>query len=313
MKDMDIIIVKKNDPEDAYAGLRALWCDTFGDEPGFVDTFYDTFGENIKGYAAVDEEGRVCSSLTSFLCGTFEGKPAYISYAVCTAPDQRGRGLASQLIERAKEDALKDGGISVVSPAEPSLEAYYEERGYEPFFFAPRISLFTADDDDEYEDFSDYDIDIGDDEAFEAFAPGVSLKAADTDLYNRYREAFLANRPHIELSDDMLRMVGSDCEDDGGFFVINGGDAICVITTAKSGSMIMPEFILSPALEELSLEIDAEITVALARQAGAFEVTYSRPGSLGCQAMAAGITAGEEDYEEKGYEYSKAYFGFPIE
>ena len=304
-------IIKTTDESGVYEGLRALWCEVFGDAPGYVDAFYENFGEDIKGYAVTDEGGRVLSALTCYLCGSFRGQPAYVSYAICTLPDHRGRGLGAMLVSQVRDAVLEKGGVSVISPAEPSLEAWYGDLGYEPYFFAPRFTLFAADDDEEYEDFDDYDIDIGDSEAFEAFSPGIDMKPAGRDIYNKYREAFLVNRPHIELSGRMLKMIESECGEDGGLYVINGGDAICDIETAEGGSLVMTEFILNPVLEELSLEIDAEITVAAARQTGAFEVTYGRPGSLGCQSMAAGVKP--FDYEEEGYEYSSAYFGFPIE
>ena len=294
-----------------YEGIRDLWCEVFGDEPEYVDGTYENFGEDITGWAITDGNGRVVSALSCYRCGTFRGQDVYVSYAVCTSPDHRGQGLAGMLVSRVKDEVLAGGGISLVSPLDETLEAWYAELGYEPYFYAPRFTLFTADDDEEYEDCSDYDIDIGDSEAFEAFAPGIDLKPADRDSYNRYREAFLANRPHVELSGNMLKQVEYECYDDGGLCIINGGDAICDISTAEGGSLIMTEFILSPVLEELSLEIDAEIATAAARQAGAFEVTYTRPGSLGCQSMAAGVKA--FDPEEEGYEYSTAYFGHPIE
>ena len=294
-----------------YEGIRELWCEVFGDEPGYVDGVYGNFGEDIKGYAVTGEGGRVVSALTCYRCGSFRGKDVYVSYAVCTAPDHRGQGLAGLLVRHVMDDVLAGGGISLVSPLDGKLADWYGQLGYEPYFYAPRFTLFTADDDEEYEDFDDYDIDIGDAEAFEAFRPGIDLKPADTETYNRYREAFLTGRPHIELSGRMLRQIEGECYADGGLFVINGGDAICDISTAEGGSLIMTELILNPVLEELSLEIDSEIAVAAARQAGAFEVTNSMPGSLRCQSMAAGVEA--FDPEEEGYAYSSAYYGHPIE
>ncbi|MBR2706691.1 MAG: GNAT family N-acetyltransferase [Mogibacterium sp.] len=295
-----------------YEGIRDLWCDVFGDEPEYVDGTYENFGEDITGWAVTDTGGRAVSALSCYRCGTFRGQDVYVSYAVCTSPDHRGQGLAGMLVDRVREDVLAKGGISVVSPLEPSLEKWYAGLGYEPYFHAPRITLFAADDDDEeYEDFDDYDMDFGDREASGEFRPGIVLEPADRDRYNMYREAFLANRPHVELSGRMLRQVEYECFDDGGLYVINGGDAICDISTAEGGSLVMTEFILSPVLGELSLEIDEEITLSIARQKGAFEVTYTTPGSQRCQSMAAGVR--EFDPEEEGYEYSSAYYGFPID
>ena len=81
-----------------YKGLRALWCEVFGDEPDYVDAFYENFGDDITGYVAADETGRVCSALTCHLCGTYGDRPVYVSYAVCTRDDMRGQGLAAELI-----------------------------------------------------------------------------------------------------------------------------------------------------------------------------------------------------------------------
>ena len=305
----EIYVINKESPQ--YDGLRDLWCEVFGDEPEYVDDTYENFGEDIRGYAFTDESGRVISALSCYRCGTFRGQDVYVSYAVCTAPGQRGQGLAGMLVRSVREEVLAKGGISVVSPLEPSLEEWYADLGYEPYFCASSFTLFTADDDEEYEDFDDYDLDIGGSGDFEALRPGIVPEPADRNLYNRYREAFLANRPHVELSDKMLKQVEYECYGDGGLYIINGGDAICDIATAEGGSLIMTEFILNPVLEELSLEIDTEITTAAARQAEAFEVTYTTPGSMMCQSMAAGVKP--FDYEEEGYEYDSAYYGFPIE
>lgn len=304
-----ITVINKESPQ--YEGLRSLWCEVFGDVPEYVDDVYGILGDDIRGYVVTDGDGRVVSSLTCYRCGSFRGQDVYVSYAVCTSPGVRGRGLGAMLVKRAKDDVLREGGISLVSPLERSLEDWYADLGYTPYFFAPRPTLFTLDDDEEYEDFDDYDVDIGDSEDFEAFEPGIDLKPADRNTYNRYREAFLANRPHVELSDRMLRLAENECYEDGGLYVINGGDAICDISTSQGGSMVMTELILNPVLEELSLEIDAEIAVGIAKQAGAFEVTYVVPGPHRCQSMAAGVKP--FDFEEEGYGYAEAYYGHPIE
>ena len=301
--------IKTTGESGVYEGLRGLWCEVFGDEPEYVDGTYGNFGDDITGYAVTDGGGRVVSALSCYRCGTFRGQDVYVSYAVCTAPDHRGKGLAGALVRHVMDEVLAGGGISLVSPLDEKLGDWYAHLGYEPYFFASRAALFTADDDDDFDDFDDFD--IGDGEAFEAFRPRIGLEPADADTYNRYREAFLAGRPHVELSGRMLKQIGYECYDDGGLYIINGGDAICDISTAAGGSLIMTEFMLNPVLEELSLEIDTEITSAIARQTGAFEVMYSAPGAVRCQSMAAGVRA--FDPGEEGYAFSEAYFGHPIE
>ena len=103
------IVTTAHDPS-VYEGLRALWCEVFGDEPEYVDFTYEIFSGDIRGYAAVDEEGRVCSALTIYKAGAYEGRPVSVIYAVCTAPDCRGLGLASMLTERVREEAASEGG-----------------------------------------------------------------------------------------------------------------------------------------------------------------------------------------------------------
>lgn len=114
--------VETVDSKDEYEGLRDLWCRVFGDEPGFVDFFYESFGGDIRGYVIRNDAGKTISALTCFRCGVFrdapgdaEGGPAhdapdgpgggadslpvYVSYAICTDPEYRGQGHAAALTE----------------------------------------------------------------------------------------------------------------------------------------------------------------------------------------------------------------------
>ena len=59
----------------------------------------------------------------------------------------RGLGLAGRLVEHARDIVLGAGGISLISPAEPSLEKFYGAHGYEPHFYARRKS--RSEDDEE--------------------------------------------------------------------------------------------------------------------------------------------------------------------
>ena len=114
--------VETVDSKDKYEGLRDLWCRVFGDEPGFVDFFYESFGGDIRGYVIRNDAGKTISALTCFRCGVFrdapgdaEGRqahdapdgpgggadslPVYVSYAICTDPEYRGQGHAAALTE----------------------------------------------------------------------------------------------------------------------------------------------------------------------------------------------------------------------
>ena len=114
--------VETVDSKDKYEGLCDLWCRVFGDEPGFVDFFYESFGGDIRGYVIRNDAGKTISALTCFRCGVFRdapgdaegrqahdapdgpgggagGLPVYVSYAICTDPEYRGQGHAAALTE----------------------------------------------------------------------------------------------------------------------------------------------------------------------------------------------------------------------
>lgn len=282
-----------------YDGLKKLWSETFGDPEEFVDAFYDCFGEDIQGYVVVDENGRVCSALTCYLCGYYEGRLVYASYAICTRHDCRGQRLASALTEYVKDEVIMRGGISLVSPAEQSLEGFYAGLGYEQAFYAAPRAVLAGSFEDELDEF-----DFDEDDDFDIVKPEADIRKIDASLYNKYREAYLAELPHIVPADEILSAAELACE---GFYTINNGDAICCISEKKRGQLIISELIISPVLLEISGEIDAELARMLAAKFDAFEVIYNMPGTGRVQSMAAGR------FESIEAGCALPYFGFPIE
>lgn len=297
-----------------YKGLRALWCEVFGDTAAYVDAFYENFCDDIKGYVLTDENGTVCSALTCHLCGTYRDRPVYVSYAVCTREDMRGQGLAARLISFVRDKVTDAGGISIVSPAEPSLISYYEDLGYEPHFFAAERAVMSPEFDfEEYDDFDEFDLDIeGADPT--PFRAQIDLQRIPAEKYNIYREAFLAGQPHIEPSNEMLSLIEAETANGGGLYSINRGDAICAISYSDPAKVVMTELILNPVLKELSLDIDTEIASMTAKNFGAAETLFTTPGYGRCQGMACGLPKeSEEQTEEYEYYYENPYYGFPVE
>ena len=144
--------------EALYGELRALWCSVFGDGPSYVDGFYEAFGSEIKGYVVLDHDGSAAAALTLYPCGTFDGRPVYVSYAICTREDLRGRGIGAMLTAYVRDLVTSSGAVSIVSPADPGLEAFYAPLGYEPFFMASeQAALSPAFDDEDFEDYDDFD------------------------------------------------------------------------------------------------------------------------------------------------------------
>lgn len=300
--------IETADTKEKYEGLRTLWCEVFNDEEEFVDTMYTSFGadpaensytsDSIKGYV-IEIDGRTVSALTCFRCGDFEGRPAYTSYAICTDPAFRGEGLAGALVDYARDKVSRMGGVSIISPAEPSLELFYGAHGYETFFFASTCE--TAEDDEDFVfDEEDAEYDKAD--------PGFEMKSLSADDYSSLREEFLAGRPHVSLSRNMMRLIHLESKlPDGkdGLCLINGGDALCAISGNEDGSAEIAELLVNPKLEELSSEIAGEIVKKLEKEMSVRVRRYTIPGGTECQSMIAGLD-GE-------YYNGEAYYGFPID
>ncbi len=296
-----------------YEGLRSLWCMVFDDAPADVDAFYENFGDDISGYVVTDETGSVCSALSCHLCGTYENMPVYVSYAVCTRKDMRGKGLAAGLISFVRDKVTEAGGISIVSPAEPSLVSYYAGLGYEPHFFVAERAVMSPEFDlDEYDDFDEFDLDIeGADPT--PFRAELDLQRMPAEKYNIYREAFLVGQPHIEPSSEMLSLIESGSMDGCSLYSVNRGDAICAVSYMDPAKVKVTELILNPVLKELSLDIDTEIASMIAKHFGAAETIFATPGYGKCQGMICGLPQKPRDQNEEYEYYGEPYYGFPME
>lgn len=302
MQENSDIRIEIADTDVKYKGLRALWCEVFGDSEAYVDSFYALFGDDIKGYVAVNAEGEVLSALSCYRSGEFEGRDVYVSYAVCTREDSRSFGLASFLCNHVKDLVIARGGLSLVSPAEASLEAFYEKIGYKRCFFSSEKAVLSPEfDSEEMIDDDGLDLDFGDEE-FKPAIPAFDMECIGRELYNRYRESFLAETPHISLSPAMLSLAESESEGGRGLYVLNRGDAICAVNGSSGGRLVLAELIVNPLLREYSYDIDSEIASLIASHCSAYEAQYRTPGMGSCQSMIAG-ECGD----------GPAYFGFPID
>jgi predicted N-acetyltransferase YhbS len=118
--------------------LMALWAQAFGDSPGVIQDYFANrhADENMLVYV---EEKTLCGMLSMLPLTLTAGGAAYPAryvYAVATAPAFRGRGIATELLNRAHgEMARKGDQASVLVPASASLFDYYAKRGYRTAFF----------------------------------------------------------------------------------------------------------------------------------------------------------------------------------
>ena len=308
--------IEKADTQSKYEGLRALWCIVFGDEPEYVDYVYDLFGDDITGYV-ICSDGKVVSALTCYRCGDLEGRPVYVSYAVCTDPEFRGQGLAGRLTEHVRRIVTADAGtigqsadadaseglgsISIVSPANAGLIAFYRSLGYSESCFIREYTVYAGADDDE-------EFIIGEDDDFEAADPAFDVISAEPDEYNMHREAFLRDTAHVSLSKPMLELVRDESMGGKGLLVINNGDAICAVSGVDEENGVMAaELIINPMLKSFSEEIGLEIASGIAEHFGVSSMTVREPADRNNadRTVQSMVSSDMTDTE--------FYFGFPID
>ncbi|MEA5068712.1 MAG: GNAT family N-acetyltransferase [Christensenellaceae bacterium] len=120
-----------------YAQLKPLWSRVFGDSAQAVDAHF-ALRHRDEDMLVWAEDERICGMLTMLPLTIMQNDAAYPArdiYAVATAPERRGRGIAGELLERAGELILARGeAAAVLVPASKSLFDYYEKRGYRTAF-----------------------------------------------------------------------------------------------------------------------------------------------------------------------------------
>ena len=219
-----------------YEELRSVWCDVFGDEPIYVDELYSTL--KAEGYTCEDQ-GELHAFLTLFDVGEINGQQIQVSYAICTRPESRGKGYASELIKYVRDIVTSNGNISLICPADDSLSLFYHNLGYEIGFFAKEQDA-------------------------EACELNLRVRMIGHMKYNKLREEFLADIPHSNFTNRFMKFVKADSVNAQGLLLINGGDAICTISGGTDEEMILSELIVNPALSALSSEIAEQIASGLA-------------------------------------------------
>ena len=266
-----------------YAALRELWCDTFDDEPAYVDAVYSKL--QAEGYAVADtaESGssaagrKLLSAVTVYEAGSLDGTAVDVLYAVCTRIDKRGLGYASRLVEHCWHKAHDSERLMLAFPVEPSLTDYYLNLGIDLICSAENIET-------------------------EAEGIPINFENISASVYNEYRESFfrISGMKHIALSEQFAKFIGCEYR----LVLINNGDAIAAVDISdpqKSGAedsarLLIPELIVNPRLLERSGNIDETIAGALAAEYGKVSAVYRTVGS--------GDTSADGE---------KLYFGFPLD
>lgn len=118
--------------------LSALWQKAFGDEPEYIERFFDAFVPSSFALTAWigDALASMLFLLPSVLTideASYDG--CYV-YAVATAPAYRGQGIMTRLEEAACRVARQDGAkCMALVPASQELFHLYSKLGYHTRFF----------------------------------------------------------------------------------------------------------------------------------------------------------------------------------
>ena len=153
-------MIRQAQPQD-HAQLKALWSQVFGDTEQAVNAHF-ALRHRDEDMLVWAEDARIDGMLTMLPLTLVRGDaqrradagpreagaaiyPARYIYAVATAPERRGQGIAGELLERAGELIRARGeAAAVLVPASKSLFDYYEKRGYRTAF-SLNVVDFSAD------------------------------------------------------------------------------------------------------------------------------------------------------------------------
>ena len=143
------MIIRRSTPDDIPL-LQQLWQTVFGDPPAFTGRFYETFGADCALVA--ESDGEIVSMIHTLPTALSQNGlytfGTYL-YALATAPDHRGKGIASRLLRTAElapfstpptlaganEQGLQESpdsipAFAILIPGEESLFSYYRAKGY---------------------------------------------------------------------------------------------------------------------------------------------------------------------------------------
>lgn len=126
---------------DDLRSITRLWQDVFHDDEAFVHAFLSRYYHPEHAFLR-REAGRVVAQCMLVPCDSEMGRVGYL-YAIATAEEYRGEGLAAQVTEEAVAYARGNGFAAVaLIPANDGLRHYYARFGFEPHPFSIR---FTSD------------------------------------------------------------------------------------------------------------------------------------------------------------------------
>lgn len=251
-----------------HGQLKALWARVFGDSPPEVEAYFALRhrDEDMLVWAQGQEIQGMLSMLPLALRQGEKAYPARYIYAVATAPEERGRGIATLLMDAAGEEIRARGeAAGVLVPASESLFGYYTKRGYRTAFFLDVV-----------------DVEAG---ALSPCPVGGQVLPCSSAQYVRIRdEAFGQNRLYARWDERAVDYaLGALGKGGAALLTLEGGQGVAAWSPMEGGVLV----------RELAL-VGLEVPTALAllhRQAGAarYRVRLAAGTQPGVQATPFGM------------------------
>lgn len=214
---MSIEMIRKANTQD-QPELHRLWETVFGDPPEMVQAFFDRFPQEIAGWVLTLDD-QICSAAYllpgNWYVNRSEIQPAAYVYAVATDPSARRKGYAGRLMREIASFAEERGLLLYTRPAEQSLFPWYGEK-----LDACNVGYFKK-------------LQVRIDSAHDAL-PCLPLSPGE---YGAVREQYLAETPHLILSENFLRLQETYSS---GFYQIGGG---CCCVTKENDTLHIPELL----------------------------------------------------------------------
>ncbi len=140
-------MIRQAQPHD-LPQLISLWQEAFLENEADARFYFDNRHQD-QNMLVHEENGDVTGMLSMLpltLVADGHRMPARYVFAVATRISHRGQGISTRLLQKAHHLMTAEGSAaSVLVPAEPSLFAYYEKRGYEPRFDLDQVDVKGAD------------------------------------------------------------------------------------------------------------------------------------------------------------------------
>ena len=219
--------------------LKALWRTCFGDDWSYINQFFDDLFRPHD--MVLLTEGNEIVSMAALLPTTLhaggESVPIVYLYAMCTHPQQRGKGFGRQLLDYAAEYARIHGsaGIALV-PAEDSLFHFYRQAGYETAFWNRKLETPVAQ---------------------LPPANGMILPVTAA-MYNRIRRAALGRLTYVDYSDSFIEHQLQVCAGASGGLLrldLPQGVGCCAVEKGEDGVRCIKELVVPPTGEDAALSL----------------------------------------------------------